>query len=29
MNKTEIVNQFTNFLDFVTDHGCDQFQGLS
>ena len=29
MNKTEIVNQFTNFLDFVTNHGCDQFQGLS
>ena len=29
MNKTEIVNQFTNFLDFVTSHGCDQFQGLS
>ena len=29
MNKTEILSNFSNFLDFVTSHGCDQFQGLS
>ena len=29
MNKTEILSNFSNFLDFVKSHGCDQFQGLS
>ena len=29
MNKAEIVNQFSNFLDLITTHGCDQFQTLS
>ena len=29
MNKTEIVNQFSNFLDLITSHGCEQFQSLT
>ena len=29
MNKAEIVSQFSNFLDLITSHGCDQFQSLT
>jgi len=29
MNKAEIVSQFSNFLDLITSHGCEQFQSLT
>ena len=29
MNKAELVSQFSNFLDTLTTHGCDQFKHLS
>ena len=29
MNKVELITQFSNFLDTLTTHGCDQFKHLS
>ena len=29
MNKVELISQFSNFLDTLTTHGCDQFKSLS
>lgn len=29
MNKAELISQFSNFLDTLTTHGCDQFKSLS